>query len=73
MGKTITEEMLKKMTKEEREELVKHLISPIRCGGLDYIDGKPFYRIGGKLIPKDEMENWKKLRQERIWKENEKC
>ena len=31
--------------------LLPTMNAPMRCGGLDYIDGKPFYRIGGGLVP----------------------
>lgn len=50
------------LTAEEKRQLVaKHLDTIIaglaesdhimRCGGLDYIDGKPFYHVGGGLVP----------------------
>jgi hypothetical protein len=42
-------------TKEGREKISKSMQQPIRCGGLDYINGKPFYRSGGKLYTPEEF------------------
>lgn len=41
-------------TEEGRRRLVESMMSPKRCGGLDYIDGKPFYRVGGRLLTPEE-------------------
>ena len=50
--------VLKKMlqTEEGRKKIAASMKQPIRCGGLDYIDGKPFLRIGGKLYTPEEVE-----------------
>lgn len=52
------EEFAKKwnsMSEEEKRELAKSLKTPFRCGGLDYIDGKSYYRIGGELVSIEEF------------------
>ena len=33
--------------------LVAHMATPLRCGGLSYIDGQPMYRVGSYAIPAD--------------------
>lgn len=38
-------------TPEGRKKIASFMVVPIRCGGLDYIDGKPMYRLGGWLVP----------------------
>lgn len=52
---TLTSEMLAKMTLEERRKIAAHMLSPARCGGLDYVDGKPMYRAGGRLMTPEEF------------------
>jgi hypothetical protein len=49
--------MLSKLLKTEagRKQIAQAMITPIRCGGLDYINGKPYYRIGGKLVTPKQM------------------
>jgi hypothetical protein len=39
------------LTDKERKELAARMVSPIRCGGAEYIKGCLHYRIGGWLIP----------------------
>lgn len=43
-------------TKESREQVAAAMVSPRRCGGLDYIDNLPYYRVQGKLFTVDEWE-----------------
>jgi hypothetical protein len=46
----------KDMSYEEKVELVKHMLCPIRCGGVDHYDkfGRPWYIHNGKVCsPKE--------------------
>jgi hypothetical protein len=36
---------------EQLKILAASMAKPRRCGGLDYIDGKPFYRVGSRHVP----------------------
>jgi hypothetical protein len=58
MGQQAKQEKIKELlsTEEGREKLKRSMHMPVRCGGLDYIDGKPFYRCGGKLYTPEEFE-----------------
>lgn len=49
------DKILAEMTREERVELARHMVSPARCGGLSYIDGKPMYRVGGRYVTPEEF------------------
>ena len=56
-----------KWTDEEIKRLGESLVSPLRCGGLDYIDGKPYYRIQGWLIPAEIIEQSKQANNGDPW------
>ena len=43
-------------TPEGKARLVASMSVPKRCGGLDYINGKPYYRYGGKLYTPEEFD-----------------
>ena len=46
-----------KLTDQEyREYIVKHMVSPRRCGGLHYYEGKAFYKGELHFVP---AETWK--------------
>jgi hypothetical protein len=47
------------MTLEERKQLAASMYRPTRCGGQDYVDGVPHYRIGGKLLTLKEYRDLK--------------
>lgn len=47
-------------TKEGKHKLSESLQPKLMCGGLDYINGKPFYRSGGKLYTPEEFSQLKK-------------
>ncbi len=40
-------------TPEGRAKIAASMISPRRCGGRDYVDGKAYMRTGGCLVPVD--------------------
>lgn len=57
MNNSEKEEKIRELlsTEEGKKKIVKSMVNPIRCGGLDYINGKPFYRSGGKLYTPEEF------------------
>jgi hypothetical protein len=54
------------LTPEGRKKLAYSMPSHIKCGGLDYIDGKPFYRSGGKLYTPEEFQKLDEDHQKKI-------
>ena len=51
------EDIIRKLllTEEGKKKLIKSMGGKIMCGGLDYINGKPFYRSRGKLYTPEEF------------------
>ncbi len=47
---TITDPVI---TPDPMKTLAESMIVPIRCGGLDYIDGKAYLRAGGFWYPRE--------------------
>ncbi len=56
----LSAEILAKMTHDQLVEVARHMVSPARCGGLTYVDGKPMYRAGGKLWTPEEFASFSK-------------
>lgn len=49
-------EILSNLSPEQRAHVAKHMVSPLRCGGLHYdAEGKPFYRVGSRRLTPDEF------------------